>query len=89
MVDCRVCDDHIAVGVLVEVDERLAILSSSALCFLSSLLESRIVRLGGRSGVEVGVRVRDGSIGARCVVEVRLFDHCRCSDCGALAKEGL
>lgn len=77
MVDSRVGDDHIAVWMCVEVDERLAILRSSALCSVGSLLKSRIMRLGRSSWIEIGVWIREWSGRGRRVVDVRLIWHCR------------
>lgn len=59
MVDLRVIDHHIAIRMLVEIDERSSSLLGLSFLPFSSLRECLIVCLRGCSWIEVGVGISD------------------------------
>lgn len=73
----RVVDNHIAIGVLVEVDEWAAIILCYSLGALGSILGGCILCLLGGTRVEIGVGKSDGVTRLGPVVEIRLFRHGR------------
>lgn len=76
MVDGRCWNDHVAIRMGVEIDERATFLLSSALATFSALRKGRIMGLCSSARIEVRVRISDG-LACRGLVHIGLLlAHC-------------